>query len=95
MAEQIDLTTPIVVSKTTDFFRVVKLGLDWRAAVIAIVLEGENGELQSYRYEGSEATTLMIALNKANLSATSLQRRILNRLIADGRISGTVSGSPD
>jgi hypothetical protein len=45
--------------------------------------------------EAEGAVTDMIALNKANLSTTSLQRRVMNRLTALGRLSGTISGTPD
>lgn len=37
---------------------------------------------------------LIVSLNKANLSTTSLEKRILNQLISSGLIAGTVSGTP-
>jgi hypothetical protein len=37
----------------------------------------------------------MAALNKADLSSNSLQKRVLQKLIDDGVIPGTVSGAPD
>lgn len=96
MAEQLTLTTPEVVpSKTTTYYRVVRVLFDWREARIAVVVEGERGELKTFDYEAAEALTLMRALNTANLSTLSLQKRILNRLVADGKMSGTVTGTPD
>jgi hypothetical protein len=96
VAETVQLTTPEVIPEivTTDY-RVIYLLLDWERATIVIHLRGTNGERKEARYDGAEATALMVALNKANLTIKSLQRRILERLIADGKIDGTVSGSPD
>ena len=37
---------------------------------------------------------LLTGLNKADLSAKSLERRIYERLIADGVITGTIAGVP-
>jgi hypothetical protein len=56
---------------------------------------GDNNEYTSIGYEGTEATNLMVALNKANLSTKSLHRRIMEKAIADGKLSGTISGVPD
>lgn len=94
MAEQLNLTTPIVPPTITNY-RVVLLELNWKSAFIGIGMEGPNGETFRYSYSGVTATNLMIALNKANLSTTSLQKRILNQLLADGVVVGTVSGTPD
>lgn len=96
MAETIILTTPEVTPQiTTTDYRVVYLLLEWEQAFIVIHLRGTNGERKVARYEGSEATTLMQTLNKANLSIKSLHCRILEKLIADGKLSGSISGSPD
>lgn len=86
--EELNLTTP--VSK----YRVARLLLDWEGQGIQIGLY-ENGIFQTFGYFGAEATQLMTALNKADLSVKSLHRRILEKLIADGKISGTISGAPD
>ena len=96
-AEQVDLTTPIT-KPTTNYYRVVLLTLDWDAAYIAIRLKGQNGEFLDFIYRDelplTEATTLMTTLNTANLSTNSLHKRILNKLVADGKLAGTVSGTP-
>ena len=92
--EQLDLTTPIVPPATT-YYQVVRLVLDWYGQYIEIGLRGPNGELQTHGYSGGTAKTLMTQLNTLDLSTTSLQKRILNRLIADGVVIGTVSGAPD
>jgi hypothetical protein len=94
--ESLTLTTPEVVPAiTTTDYRVIVLLLDWESAQIAIHLRGTNGERKEIRYEGAEATNLMVSLNKANLTVKSLQRRILEKLGADGLINGSVTGVPD
>lgn len=94
MAEQLDLTTP-ETKPTNSFYKVERISFDWPAKIISISLVGQNGEAKSHSYTGTTAQTLMIALNKVDLSVLSLHKRILNRLITDGVISGTVSGVPD
>jgi hypothetical protein len=94
MAEIVTLTSPITPpSLTTYSVRMIQMDLD--VPTIVIRLRGTNGEIKTCSYAGATATTLMIALNKANLTSNSLQRRVLTQLIADGEISGTISGSPD
>ena len=92
--EQLNLTFPVTYPNTTSW-KVDELHLRWSAARIDIRLLGSGGESKHVIYSGSTATTLMSALNKANLSTNSLHKRILNQLVTDGEISGTVSGSPD
>lgn len=93
MAEQIDLTTPIQPPSVANY-SVESLLLDWGGAKIIIVLKDNTGALVTFTYTNSTATNLIVALNKANLTSNSLQRRIFTQLIADGKLSGTVSGSP-
>jgi hypothetical protein len=107
MAEQIDLTTPDQAKPGTNFYRVSTLTLDYDGGRITIVLMGENGVQRAEVYNdgqdgqgnedpgGTLATTLMRALNKANLSTKSLHRRIIEKLVADGRLSGSISGDPE
>lgn len=86
------LTTP---QSVTDY-RVDKLKLDWGEAKILVVLKDTQGDSITVGYTGAEATTLMTQLNKADLSTNSLHKRILERLVTDGKISGgSVTGSPD
>ena len=93
MAEQIDLTTPIQPPSVANY-TVGTLVLDWTNARIFITLKDNNGVDAVFSYVGSQATNMMIALNKANLTNNSLQKRIFTQLIADGKLSGSVSGSP-
>lgn len=92
--EIITLATPVTTPSITTW-RVSSLLLDWDAAVIAISLRGSGGERLSHTYAGAQATSLMTALNKANLTSNSLHKRVIQRLIDDGMLAGTISGSPD
>jgi len=94
MAEIVTLTAPIVPPTLTTY-RVVMLSLDWDSASIAIRLKGTNGETKFCGYQGATALSMMTTLNKANLTANSLQKRVLTQLISDGEIAGAISGSPD
>jgi hypothetical protein len=104
--EKIVLTTPVFVSAGKTEFRVWSLILrrahpDRPAGIVAsfrevngsgFVAEGKDLECA---YEGAAAESLVIALNKMNLSTTSLERRIIERCQADGKIgAGAISGSP-
>ena len=96
--EQINLTSPesypLPVS-TVSNWKVVELLLQWNAAHICIVLSGPANERREVNYNGDVATSLMVALNKANLSVKSLHKRILEYLVADGKIAGTIIGTVD
>lgn len=76
-------------------FTVSTLFLDWPGQVISVTLAGAGGQVMTHSWHGATATTLMTQLNKANLSITSLHRRVIDRLIADNVIAGSASGSPD
>lgn len=96
MAEVITLTTPVPVpSLDITTWKVVKLELNWLNKIIRIRLQNNRGEFLDHTYINSVAETFMIQLNKANLSTTSLQKRILQRLNMDGIIIGTVTGTVD
>jgi len=103
MAEAITLTSPEVTpAVTTANYTLVYLGLYWEQQQIVIHLRGEHGELKQLGYGGLDTATrakalaLMVALNKANLTVKSLQRRVLEQLIADFPLLFTaVAGAPD
>lgn len=94
--EQVDLTTPFVVDPSSSTFLTVDvLTLNRSRSLIYIETIGSNGVRGRFRYEGATATNMMNVLNKANLTNNSLHRRILNQLINDGKLSGTVTGTPE
>lgn len=92
MAERLDLTAPVQPPPVTSY-RVVYLVIDRRNARILVELEGSNGEQLAHQWD--TADTLIRALNTANLTIKSLERRILERLVTDGRFTGNVAGVPD
>lgn len=94
MAEQLDLTTPEVVSKTTTSYQVVFLQMDWDLKLINVRVKSNLGERKEILYEGQIAVDYMRTLNTGNFSVNSLHKRILQRLSADGVLVGTVSGVP-
>jgi hypothetical protein len=97
--ERVDLTTPHDPDpRATSVLRVNALNMRWgnspEESLIDIQLSSGT-ILLSFGYFGQDARNQMILLNKANLTSNSLHRRVLNKLISDGFISGTISGSPD
>ena len=90
--EDLTLTAPISVPT----YRVSKIIFDWTNARIVISVFDPVGDLVKCVYTGSTATTLMTQLNTINLSTSSLHKRVLERLVTDGKLpAGTVTGSPD
>ena len=95
MTEQLDLGAPEQTAPGTNNWRPVLLHLNWEKATIKVGFRGENGEYKSVGWRDAEATTLLVALNKANLSVNSLHKRILQQTLDDGLLAGTISGAPD
>lgn len=91
--EALTLTAPISVTS----YQIKKILFDLEHAIISIILfDSTNNQRVNAEYAGPTATTLMNQLNTVNLSTTSLHRRILERLVADGKLpAGTVTGTPD
>lgn len=67
-----------------------------RAAVV-VHLQGANGELKEVRTDtAAEALTLLTALNTANLTIKSLQKRCLEWCAGKlAALAGAVSGTPE
>ena len=101
MAEDYTFPAPVQVDPGAARFRIASLVFDWQRAVVAITLREWDGTgflgRQVYAvYEGAVATTMMVGLNKVNLTTRSLHQRVLDRLIADGKIpAGTIAGTVD
>jgi hypothetical protein len=95
MAEKITLTVPFQPNPATATeFTIDMIVFDWKGAGIHITL-GQNGVQKTVSYNGAVATTLMNQLNVVNLATKSLHKRCMERLQADGHLSGTISGTPD
>ena len=101
MAETVNLTAPIT-RPSTNAIQLQSLLIDAISGSVYVTWKGDDGQLFSASYPtpppaGSSqpsGMTLITALNTANLSTVSLVKRIYNRLITDGYISGTVAGTP-
>lgn len=90
--EQVDITPVQPPAKT--HYTISRLTLDWDSAAIDITLRDNTGGTATHTYSGAEATQLMLTLNTANLTTNSLHKRTLAKLIADGKLTGTISGTP-
>lgn len=104
--EEYTLTTPETVPAVTNTaYKVVFLQFEWKLGQIVIYLEGQHGERLITGYGGPPPATqadrdaaiqMMRTLNTANLTTKSLQKRVLEKLSADGKIpGGSVTGTPD
>lgn len=92
MAEQTALTVPISMVA----WSIAKVVYDWEGAVIYVVVLFSNGRKADYTYSGVTATTLIKAINKADCSVKSQQRRIMERLVVDfPELAGAISGVAD
>ena len=93
MAEQLDLTTPVTPPSVTDYRVNVKY-FDTRKQIARFGLLDNTGKRIFFLYTGPVAAQIINVLNKANFTNKSMDKFILERLVADGKLSGTVSGSP-
>lgn len=87
--EYVNLTTPITQ------LQIVELNFYWRMNMIKVVVGLPDGNDVLIMYSGQIAHDLMLALNKTDNSVKSMHRRILEYLINDGKLVGTISGAPD
>ena len=100
--EELALTAPVTVSTTTSKYRVITVtfGMEMtmppaEPGAVLIELKDNNDASSSYQYTGDTAIDMIKWLNTANLTVKSMQKRILERLSADGYLPGTVVGTPD
>ena len=97
MAEYHILTTPATTSVTT--YKVSSLLLDAEGERVEVIVKDNLGHVVRTLYHSTTTPTgrtLLITLNKANLSTNSLQKRVLKQLASDGGVdAGTATGSPD
>jgi len=102
--EKVTLTTPVFTSAGASEFRLASLYLNRRSSTIKAVF-GEvtagtvvfidSGRTLTCDYDGAAADAMMILLNKANLTANSLEKRVTTTCQADGKVpAGTISGTP-
>ncbi len=101
MAETIALTAPITKPNVTGL-ALDKIIIDVTNKSLYLTWTGNTGELFSASYPTPSpnaqpsGATLLHALNTANLTTTSLVKRVFTQLQADGYIlAGTISGAAD
>jgi hypothetical protein len=91
--ERVDLPAPITISQTG--WTIASMHLDVDRMRIVVRLRSIGGDVTIEKvYDGPVGDTLLRNLNKANLTTRSLLQRTFDRLIADGVIEGTVTGTP-
>ena len=103
MSEVLTLTTPQTYPSLTDY-RVVHFQGNTEIPYIKITVVANTGEHRTFLLVPGEQFTLteinsaLSFINQgkfATLQGKSLQRWLLEQLIAKGLLAGTVSGSPD
>lgn len=106
MAEELDLTTPVVESKTTDIYSVVMIMMNSDEPIISgplaqppgmvqINIKDNNGLITSQSFSGTLAQDMIRFINTADFTTRSLEKRILEKLNAMGVLVGTVTGTPE
>ena len=94
--ERVDLTAPDQAVAGTLTYKIIQLVLDWEHGRIVVRLIGSGGQRKEVMFgDADNARAMMKALNTANLSNKSLHRRIMEKLISDGHLAGSISGIPD
>lgn len=92
--EQLDITPapqPTVSSYRVAEVRIAALP----APCIDVVVTDNLGATTHVTYNGDIAAGLLTQLNRGNFSVNSMQKAIINRLVADGKLpAGSVSGTP-
>lgn len=100
--ERVVFPVPVQADAGAVEFRVSELVLNVEASVVTVRLRETsdgafvpNGRQVVASYAAADADALMRALNTANLSTKSLQRRVIEKLVADGKVpAGLISGVP-
>lgn len=102
--EKVTLSTPVLTDAGATTFRVTMIHLDWEVKEVVIRLRQVDGagalvpggKRLEVQYTGAEATSVMQLVNNANFSTTSMQKRTIQRLQADGKLgSGSVTGTAE
>lgn len=102
MAEAVTLAAPVTVSRTK--WILANFDIDALTKTIVVVVLSDDGRQIVARYptpppasnpSQPAGAVLLTALNTADLTSNSLIKRIFTRLIADGYLTGSVTGTPD
>jgi hypothetical protein len=101
MSERLTLTEPQIKPEVvTSTYVIVTIILDIQNRLFLVRLKDNNNNIREFSYGGrapsvleadrQKAILLIKQLNTANLTIKSLQRRIFEQLIADGKITGSI-----
>ena len=99
MPETVTLTTPIT-KPVVSTIQLQSIHIDVMTKSIYLTWIGDNNEVFSANYPTPSPNAqpsggaLITTLNTANLSTLSLVKRIYQRLVLDGYITGTIIGTP-
>ena len=95
MAEIINLKNPHKADpREATFFEIQEVNFDWKNNSIRIII-GDGVLVRMFFYTTQAAQNILISLNKSDLSQVSLQRMLLEQLIADGYLDGNITGKPN
>jgi len=94
MGEKIRLDTPAALT-VTDYSVGLTTLRRLPSPSVRIIVVNNLGQDAEFNYEGEAARQLLNKLNTMDFSVDSFEKRILERLIADGHLPGTVEGTPD
>jgi len=92
--EILTLAAPVAPPTVTDY-KVIRIDLNRKEQIFHMAAESNTGVIVERIERGDVAMSLMIALNKANLSIKSLERRVLEYMAGKGDFAGSVTGAPD
>ena len=80
----------------TTVYQIARITFDWEHGLVTVTLSGTNGQIKQVLYgQNTGGRALMRSFNRPGTQAKSIQRRIMEKLIADGHLAGTISGAPD
>ena len=93
--EKHTLSEPIAKPTVSEYV-IRYLRFDWDCTAIEVGWTDNLGTVYQHSYGGTEAKAILCALNTADLSSETLLRRMLARLVTDGRIgAGKSTGEPE
>ena len=93
--EELVLTDPVVTETKKEKFRIVRLDINVESPNIVIHLRDNNNAPHSHTYIEQEGKDIIKLINTGNFTVKSLNKRLLEKLSADGVLPGTVVGAPE
>jgi len=93
--EEVILTAPVVLDPTTlNDVQIKSLYIDRMDKIVAVtVIDGSN--TKTFTYTGDAGLNLIKLINTRDFRTNSLQKQMLQKLISDGYLQGTVTGTAE